>query len=445
MEGALFSGLQLLVALFLVIMNGVFVTAEFAFTRLRATEVETMVREDKAWAGLVREGTSNLDVLLAVSQVGITIASLGLGALGEPAVANLIHPLLASFLPENLIHAGAFVISFGVITFFHVTYGELASKSIAIAKPQSSARLTAPLMKFFRYLFAPAIWMFNGTANLSVRIFGIPPASETEEEHSEEELHMLVRQSRRQGFLEEREAALADAALELDEKVAREIMVPRPNVRALPATMKLGDLVSATTEGNDIRYPICEAGRASLIVGTVHVKDVLRAAKTHGSLEADVTAGDLMRGVLTIPENKRVDDLLQDLRENGLQMAVVVDEWGSLEGLITLENILEEIVGDIRDEWEEAPETPVRQLPDGSYSVDGSAQLRDVNEALGSNFASEDFNTIGGLVLGRLGRAPEVGDEAVLDGYALRVEEVDGPRVVRVLARKRGEGDGAKK
>lgn len=437
-EGIFFSGLGLLFALFLVALNGLFVTAEFAFTRLRATRVESMVREGKASAGLVREATQNLDDYLAVCQVGITIASLGLGALGEPAIASLIRPLLAPLLSEGLVHTVSFALAFGIITFLHVTYGELASKSIAIARPEGSAQFTVPFMKFFYYLFLPAIWLFNGTANLSTRLLGIPAPSETEEQHSEEELHALVGQSGRQGVLEREEASRVRNMLELDERLAREIMMPRTEVATLPASTRLGELVSVAAEGNHVRYPVCEDGDDLRVIGTVHVKDVLRAARAWGALEGDATAGEIMRDVVTVPESRRADRVLEDLRERGLRVAVVVDEWGAFEGIITAEHILERIVGDIRDEWEPEPEPAVCELDDSSFSVRGSVAVRDVNDALGAGFQDGQFGTIGGVVLGALGRAPEVGAEVHLDGYVLRVEQTDGARVARINARREG-------
>lgn len=444
MEDTIFTILKLLATIFLVLLNGLFVAAEFSFTKLRSTRVESMVQEGKASAGLVREATQSLDRHLAVCQVGITLASLGLGALGEPAVATLITPLLGSFLPEAIIHTVAFAVAFGIITFLHVTYGELASKSFAIAMPEGTSQFVAPFMKFFYYLFRPAIWLFNGTANLSVSIFGIPPASETEERHSEEELHMLVSQSKRQGFLEDREAARVRAAFDLDEKVAREVMVPKTNAVAFPAGTGLEKLFSEMAQDNRVRCPISEDDYADRIIGTVHVKDVLRAIKTHGGIEADVSARDIMHDVLTVPENRPVDGVLDDLQEKRLQMAVVVDEWGSCKGLITIEDILKEIVGDIREEWEEEPEPDFRGLGDGAYAVKGHLPIRDVNDLLNTTLTSEDFGTIGGLILGQLGRAPKVGDEVVLNGYELRVEEVDGSRVARIVVRKwRGNEGGS--
>jgi CBS domain containing-hemolysin-like protein len=437
-SGIVFGGLGLLLALLLVALNGLFVMAEFAFTRLRATRVESMVREGKASAGLVRDATQNLDAYLAVCQVGITIASLGLGALGEPAVASLLRPLLSPLLPEGLLHTVAFAVAFAIITFLHVTYGELASKTIAIARPEGSARFTAPFMRFFYYLFSPAVWLFNGMANASTRLFGIPAASEVEESHSEEELHTMVGQSGRQGILERKEASRVRALLELDESLAREVMVPKTEVAALPAHTALSELVCVAAEGNRVRYPVCEDGDAARIVGTVHVKDVLRAARTRGGLEGDATAGEIMREVVTVPENRRADRVLDDLRERGLQVAVVIDEWGAFEGIITVEDILERVFGDIREEWEPEPEPTIRELEDGSHAVNGSVAVRDVNDAVGAGFEGGHFGTIGGVVLGALGRAPKVGDEVRLGGYVLRVEETDGARVARIKIQREG-------
>ena len=442
MENVVLSGLMLLAAIFLVVLNGLFVAAEFAFTKLRATRVQTMAQEGKASAGLIKEATGNLDAYLAVCQVGITIVSLGLGALGEPAIATLIDPLLAPLVPEKVVHTVAFAIAFGIITFLHVVFGELASKSIAIAKPEGTSQFVAPFMRFFYLLFFPLTVIFNGTANVFVRAFGIPPASEIEDRHSEDELRMLVGQSSKQGFLEEDEEARVKAVFELDEKVAREAMVPRPYVVTLRADTPLRELVSVAAAGSHTRYPIYEDESPDRIVGAVHVKDVLRAVESEGSLDADVKARDLARGVVVVPENRLVDDVLEDFQEQELQMAIVIDEWGAFEGLFTVEDILEEIVGEIRDEFDEEEPT-IRELGDGSYSVDGRAPLGLVNEALDSGFESEDFDTIGGLVLGQLGRPPEVGDEVVLDSYDLRVDQVDGQRVAQVVVHKRDEEDGA--
>jgi CBS domain containing-hemolysin-like protein len=432
------SGLQLFAALLLVALNGLFVAAEFAFVKIRSSQVESMMQDGKPAAGLVKEATQKLDSYLAVCQLGITISSLGLGALGEPAIATLIEPLLEPLgISEGTLHLISFVVAFGIITFLHVVFGELAAKSFAIAKPEGTSRAVAPFMKFFYYLFLPGTYVFNGTANAFVRLFGVPPASEGEEAPSEDELRLIIGQSTRQGVLKEDEEGMLRAVIQLEETHAREIMVPRPDVVALSAGMGLKELFEFVAEGRHTRYPVHEDDDVDRIVGAVHVRDVLRAVKAAGDLdEADTTARDLARQVLVVPESRRVDQIMKDFREQEIHLAVVIDEWGSFEGVITLEDTIEEIVGEIRDEFDEG-EPAVRKLDEaGAYSMEGSVPIREVNQYLNSNFESEDFDTVGGLVLGRLGRAPEVGDEVVLDGHVLRVEDVDGSRVARVTVRE---------
>ncbi len=245
MEDLVLDALMVVLALFLVALNGLFVAAEFGFVKIRSTQVERLVQEGKATAGLVREATRRLDAYLSVCQLGITISSLGLGWIGEPAFAHLLEPLLEPLgVPEGSVHLIAFAAAFGTITFLHVVFGELAPKSVAIANAEGTSLFVAPFMKFFYYLFLPGIYLFNGTANAVVRLFGVPPPSETEETHSEEELRIIIEQSTRRGVLETDEKDMLEGVFELGETWAREIMIPRPDVISLPASMPLGELFS---------------------------------------------------------------------------------------------------------------------------------------------------------------------------------------------------------
>jgi CBS domain containing-hemolysin-like protein len=419
-------------------LNGLFVAAEFAFVKIRAMQVDRLEREGRAAAGMVRVATSKLDAYLAVCRLGITISSLGLGWLGEPAVAAVIEPLFGLLgIPEGLLHPVALAIAFGIIVSLHVVFGQLAPRIIAVQSPEGTSLFVAPFMRFFYYLLLPGAILFNTTANAFIRLLGYSPTSEAADTHTEDEIRTLVRRSARQGMVEQDEEEMVGAVFELNDKVAREIMVPRPDVVSLPAEMDLRKLLSVAAAGNYTRYPVYEDDSADRIVGAVHVKDVLRAVESEGP-DANLTARDLAREVLIVPENRPIDEILEEFQRQEIQMAIVIDEWGSFEGLFTLEDIIEEIVGEIRDEFDEE-EPAVRKLPDGSYSIDGRIPIGVVNEALGSEFESEDFDTIGGFVLGHLGRAPEVGDEVRLDGYLLRVDEVDGPRVAQVIAREEPE------
>ena len=430
--------MRILAALLLVALNGLFVAAEFSLVKIRATQVDRLVEEGRTSAGLVKEATGKLDAYLAVCQLGITISSLGLGALGEPAVAALIEPLLEPLgIEGGTLHFIAFVIGFSIISFLHVVFGELAPKSIAIQSSERTSLLVAPFMKFFYYLLLPATVIFNGTANAFTRLLGYPPASERDETHSEDEIRTLVTQSARQGMLERDEEGMISAVFELNDKTAREIMVPRPDVVAFSAEMPVGELISLSAQGRYSRYPIHETDSPDRIIGAVHVKDVLRTVASD-TMDSTKSARDLMRDVLTIPENRHIDDILEDLRRQDLQMVVVIDEWGSFEGVFTLEDIIEEIVGEIRDEFDEEEPT-VKETGDGSYLTDGRISINEVNETLGTDFESRDFETVGGLVLGHLGRMPEAGDEVHIDGYLFRVDQTDGPRIAQILIREAEE------
>ena len=440
MSGLVLDGVLVVLALFLVALNGLFVAAEFGLVKIRSTQVDGLVREGRRSAGLLKKATDKLDAYLSVCQLGITISSLGLGALGEPAIASLLEPVLAAAgFSESLIHAIAFAVGFGIITFLHVVFGELAPKSVAIARAEGTSLFVAPFMRFFYLLFYPGVVLFNGVANAVVRLFGVPPASETEEEHSEEELRLIIGRSTDQGVLNADERHMLEGVFELEDTPAREVMVPRPDVVSLPAGMPLRELFSAIATGEHSRYPVYEEGRPDRIVGVVHAKDVMRAVQDAGGdaggLGARTTAEDVMREVLTVPENRRVDDVLRDLKGHRLHMAVVIDEWGSFEGIVTVEDIVEEIVGEIRDEFD-GEDPSVRENPDGSHSMGGLTPIEEANRALGAGFSSDDFGTVGGLVFGHLGRAPKAGDEVRLDGHLRTVEEVDGPRVARVGARR---------
>ncbi|WP_137287620.1 hemolysin family protein [Halorussus salinisoli] len=435
-----FSVGRVLLALLLVVLNGFFVATEFAFVRIRSTTVETLVEEGKPGANTLQTAMESLDDYLAVTQLGITISSLGLGWIGEPAVAALIEPVLGSLLPSNLVHLVAFAVGFGFITFLHVVFGELAPKTIAIARAERVSLLAAPPMKFFYYLFIPGIVVFNGTANAFTRLIGVPPVTESEESLEEEELLMVLTRSGRQGHIDKDEVDMIERVFDLDDVTVREVMVPRPDVVSAPTDLSLSDLRKLIIDEGHTRYPVVEADDADQVVGFVDAKDVLRAGESGDEAGESTTAGDLARDLPVVPETGRVNDLLAEFQDEQSQMAAVIDEWGSFEGIVTVEDLVEVVVGDIRDEFDvDQREPSIDRRSDGTYTVDGGVAVSDVNEALDTDFEVEDFGTIGGLVLERLGRAPEVGDRIETDGYRLDVAEVDGARISTVVVREKDE------
>jgi len=429
-----FSFGRLLFALFLVFLNGFFVAAEFAYVRIRSTQIETLVEEGRSSAKLVQEAEENLDDYLATTQLGITIASLGLGWVGEPAIASLLEPVLGSLLPAGTLHLVSIAIGFSVITFLHVVFGELAPKTLAIAEAERIALLVAAPMKFFYYIFIPGIIVFNGTANFFTRLIGVAPASEREESHSPEEILRIVSRSGEQGAVDTDEVEMIESVFDLGETPAREVMVPRPDVVTVDADMPLSELRAVAASGSYTRFPIVDKDADDPVIGFVHAKDVLHAIETAADTEAEPTARDLARDVIFVPETRRIDEVLTEFRRRNVQLAVVIDEWGAFEGILTSEDVVEVVIGEIQDEFDVAEMEPsIDELEDGRYAVDGGVSLADVNEAFATSFESEAFDTIGGLVLSRLGRAPEIGDVIEADGYELTVDAVEGTRIASVI------------
>jgi len=438
------SAARLLAAFFLVALNGFFVASEFAFVRVRATAVEQYAGSGRFGAETLQEVMANLDDYLATTQLGITIASLGLGWLGEPAVAALIEPVLGPLLPAGSVHLVSFAIGFSFITFLHVVFGELAPKTLAIADAERIALMVALPMKICYLLLVPGIIVFNGTANAFTRLLGVPPASESEETLEEEELLRVLSQSGEKGHVDMEEVEMVERVFELDDTAVREVMVPRPDVVSVPSDATLSELRSVILEAQHTRYPVVEAEEPDSVVGFVDVKDVLWAGEMGDGGEEPVTAGDLAREVTVVPETGRLDDLLEQFQEQRSQVAIVVDEWGAFAGIATVEDVVERVVGDIRDEFDvDEREPSIEAREDGSYAVDGGVPVSEVNETLASEFEMGDVATIGGFVLDRLGRAPEVGDRVSVDGYHLDVDRIDGVRVTRVLVSENLDEDTA--
>ena len=430
---------QVVVALALVVLNGFFVAAEFAFVRIRGTSVEQLAAEGRPGSGTLQEVMVNLDDYLATTQLGITIASLGLGWVGEPAVASLIEPVLEPILPANLIHLIAFAVGFSLITFLHVVFGELAPKTLAIAKTERLSLYLAPPMKFFYYVLYPGIVVFNGAANAFTRSLGVPPASETDETLGERELLRVLTRSGEEGDIDVAEVTMIERVFDLDDVVVREVMVPRPDVVSVPADASLSELHSVVLEAGHTRYPVLDADDGDQVVGFVDVKDVLRAEVEGGDAES---VGDIARDVVIVPETMALSDLLRQFREDRQQVAAVIDEWGAFEGIATVEDVVEALVGDLRDEFDvDEREPSIRRRDDGGYDIDGGVPLSRINDVVRGDFTSDEVETIGGLVLEHLDRAPDRGDRVEIAGYVVEVTGVEGTRVSTVRVHERETDD----
>jgi CBS domain containing-hemolysin-like protein len=426
--------LSVLAALVLIVLNAFFVAAEFALVRVRESRIMQLEQEGSARAGVVHAALRDLDTYLSVCQVGITVASLALGWVGEPAVSAFISPGLQALgiHNEGIIQLVSVVLGFAVITYAHLVFGEQAPKYFSIQRAERTALWISRPLKLFMFLFRPMVWLVNASTNFILRPWGIRLGEEMEA-HSEEELRIMISSSTSSGVLDPQEREYLNNVFDFGDIVAREIMVPRPDIEALPSDAPLEELVERAAFGRYTRYPVYE-GDLDHILGVVHVKDLFRAAMENGD---NFDLGPLIRECLVVPENKRIEEILREFQKRKLQMAIVIDEWGSVEGLITIEDIIEELVGEIQDEFDE-DEAAIEPLGDNTYAIDGRVSITDVNEYFDIDLPHEDFDTIGGYVLGALGRPPEPGDTVEADGVTLRVKSVDGPRV-SMLALERNQ------
>lgn len=414
-------------ALGLVLLNGFFVAAEFALVKVRPTQLDPHARRGKAPGRIARYMVRHLDAYLSATQLGITLASLALGWIGEPAFAWLVRPVVELFpgAGEEAVHRVSLLVAFLTITVLHIILGELAPKSVAIRKPETTSLWVAlPLFFFYRVTY-PAIWALNAGANLILKAIGIRPVSEQELGHDEEELRRILAASE-PARVSEQKAELLDNIFELSHRTARQIMVPRADVVYLTVSATVAESLRRARATGHTRFPLCE-GELDNVVGLVHIKDLFRAESPPASLR------DIARRLIFVPETLPLDRLLRRLRRERVHMAAVLDEYGGVSGIVTLENVVEEIVGQIQDEFDtEQPE--LVPLGEGLYSVAGAMLVRDFEQELAIEFSDRDEDTIAGLALSELGRSPRVGDQVDIGPVRLEVREVAGHRIVRLQA-----------
>lgn len=430
MEPLLLDLLRISAVGLLVLANGFFVAAEFALVSVRRTRVAELLAQGNRAARWVKKAIDDPDRFIAATQLGITLASLGLGWIGEPALGRIIEPLVELFpaeLESTLSHSISAGIAFAVITFLHVVVGELAPKSIALQNPERTSLVVAQPTIWTERLFKPAIWLLNGTGNQLLRWLGLEPAAAHEMVHSVEELKMLVSASAESGVVKDDQEEMLRAVFEFGEILVRQVMVPRTEVVAVSSEARLEELLQTAVEHNYSKIPVFEKD-LDHVIGVVHVKDIMVSMQQ--SDRRNRVARDLMRETIYVPEVAKVSTLLQLFRARNRHLAIALDEYGGTAGVVTLEDLLEEIFGEVNDPFDPGPE--IQPLPDGSSLVDGLTLIEEVNEHFNLDLQDPYYDTIAGFMLGRLGRMAKVGDIIRADGVRLRVEAMDGKRIARV-------------
>ncbi|KAA9006585.1 HlyC/CorC family transporter [Paenibacillus spiritus] len=408
----------------LVLLNGFFVSVEYAMVKVRASRLDHLIEEGSKRAVPARGILRRMDAYLSACQLGITAASLALGWLGEPLVAQAISPMLRGMgIGAAGVHAVSVVLAFLFITVLHIVLGELAPKTIAVNKAERVLLLMAGPMNVFYRLLYPLIWLVNGIAGGLLRIFRLTPVSELGTAHTEEEIRSLMQESNKNGLIDNTEMALVDNIFEFVDTTAREIMIPRTEMICLSKHLTLQENLEIAFEGMRTRYPVCE-GDKDHIIGFIHIKDLIRG-NSHSYEE-------LVRPILTVPESIQISALLKLMQKAKTQIAILIDEYGGTSGLVTLEDIMEEIVGEIQDEFDE--ERPALEvIGEDEYSVDGLMLIEEINEQFGLQLETEDYDTIGGWLYAKLEDGPpQKGQRYETEGHLLLVEETDHKRISRI-------------
>ncbi len=419
------SGVALVAMVLLLVLNGFFVAAEFAFTAAAKHRLEA--RPGRAARAAVR-AIDDLSFSLAGAQLGITITSLLLGAVAEPAVASLIEASVGAVvsLSDDALHTISLVVALAIVVFLHMVIGEMGPKNVAISDPERSSLLMAIPFRLYSVVFRPVIFVLNGFANTLLRLVGIDP-TDTKEAHTADDLASLITAGRREGVVEDFAHRLLTGAIELWDLRTESVMTPRPDMVAAPSSASPEEVERLVVDHGYSRIPIYGESPDD-VAGFVHAKDLLR-------LDDGAMAGplppDIIRPLLVVPDTAPVSDVLEQMRQGRNHLALVVDEHGGTAGIVSMEDIVEEVVGEIRDEHDPRAAGMRRVAPD-RWALHGSLRSDDVARAVGASFPDGDFDTIGGLVMAELGRIPQPGDRVSDEGWAIEVRSMEGRRVGEV-------------
>jgi putative hemolysin len=413
--------LQLIAVLLIVAGNAFFVAAEYALVTARRTRLNELADGGNRRARIALRIMDSPARFIGTVQLGITAFSIALGAVGEPIVEH--------WLDEPLLSTGvAFILSFAFVTYLHVVFGELVPKAISLSKNEQTALWVALPIEAVYIVTYPLVWFLQSSSNAFTRIFGIQPAPAGVVAHTEDDIRMIVAQAEDTGVIHEAEEEMLYKVFDFADKEVADVMVPRPDVVALSIDLPPNECLAAVIESPYTRYPVYR-GSLENVVGILHVRDLFSALNEQGF--QNVKVEELIRPAPMVPETKDLAAMLAEFRRANQHMAIVVDEYGTMVGIVTLEDLLEEIVGEIEDEFD-LPDESIERLPDGRMRIDGTFPIDDFNEQFGTALPIEDYHTVGGFVFGLLGRAPERGDEVEHDGCRFTVLAVEGSRIERI-------------
>ena len=429
LEDPFLLSLKILVVFLLVFGNAFFVAAEFSIVKMRSSRLDVLIAEGNRRASYAKKLADRLDVALSVTQLGITIVSLGLGWLGEPVVASLLHPAFSWFgVPESAVETVSFAIAFFLITSLHIVGGELIPKNVAILKVESVALTVAlPLLVFQRIMY-PFVWLLNHVANWAEERMGFSVVTKEEDvAHTEEEIRVLMEESHRQGFIDKTELEFVDNVFDFADLSVREIMIPRTDMVCLDLEDSLEESIEMAMEERLTRYPICDGGKDN-VIGFLHIKDFLQTLYKKEAPDLR----KLARHALVVPEAMAVSRLLQTMQQERSQLAIVVDEYGGTAGMVTIEDVIEEIVGDIQDEFD--TDRPLVEKKGAClYSVDAKMLLEELEDILEVAIDEEEIDSVGGWLSAHVDNPPRIGQKATFGDAQFFVEETEGVRVTRVL------------
>ena len=431
---------QIALVFLLILLNGFFVASEYSLVAVRRSRVEQLIAEGHPRARWVAVAAEHLNLYISATQVGITLVSLILGGLGEPVVRRLIEPLFG-WLPAQLGFVStttlASILAFFIVTYLAIVIGELIPKRIAIQTTERVALVVVGPLRAMLVLFRPFIWLLNGTANVALRLLGQGGANENSV-YSTNELRILLRESEQEGVLEQGERELIDRAFTFADKEAGQVMVPRTQIRGVAIDTRVVDVAPQVAASVYTRFPVYEEN-IDTIRGMVHVKDLIAAV---GSGRGDQTIGAIMRPVLIVPQSVHIDALMREMRRAHTHMAILVDDYGGTAGLVTMEDLIEELVGDIEDEFDPAS-FQSRRNSDGSYTLDGRTPIADAAQLLALDDTGGGYETLAGYVLARAGRIPRAGETIEADHFVVHVDRMDRLRIAQVTIRPRESQEAA--